>query len=352
MKKSEYTYIKAKLDNAPEIRLFIEEGRLALEKGKANDAEEIYKSLLIPIVKTAKPDEVLIEILNSLAIINALYNGRHDRAVSYFNDGIKVSLQKKQYEKHLVTLHTNLGYLYSTENHWDDALNSYTLALSVAMATSNGDNVAVTRIQQKISDSLAAKSLTIKTLSTIEDDTLPLEDAFSRLREKGHIFASINEWKSAEDAFSLALEKANELENPLYKAILQIDLGSIYMEKGAIDEAITAFTASINVCNNIGEKKTVAIGYNNLGLLYKNQKQYEKAVENYLESVKIKRELKDIKSLSNTLYNIASLYFEMRVYDEALSYIQEAVELDKSNDDAQYRQSLALLTKIRRAKSQ
>ncbi len=112
------------------------------------------------------------------------------------------------------------------------------------------------------------------------------------------------------------------------------ELGNVYFDTGAYEEAVTAYTRAIEL------DVRFAWPYSNLALTYVQKEKYEEAVLLYQRSIELFDTDKDKAVTFNRLGNV---YRRMNDYDNAIASYQRADELDPNNATRSLRSRFSLL---------
>jgi len=116
------------------------------------------------------------------------------------------------------------------------------------------------------------------------------------------------------------------------------ELGTIYLNTGAFDEAINAFQRAIELDRSYGWS------YHNLAALYSRQGRYKDAIPLYQKGLKYLGETKDKALLWNRL---GDAYRRLDEHDRASSAYRKAMELDPDNVSLLTRARFSLLGNCR-----
>jgi tetratricopeptide (TPR) repeat protein len=112
------------------------------------------------------------------------------------------------------------------------------------------------------------------------------------------------------------------------------ELGNIYYNTGAFDEAMHAFEMAIELDPSYGWS------YNNLASIYFHEKRYAEAVPLYIKGLQLLEDAKDRALLWNRL---GDTYRRLDEHDEAAASYRKAMELDRNNVSLLTRARLSLL---------
>jgi tetratricopeptide (TPR) repeat protein len=141
--------------------------------------------------------------------------------------------------------------------------------------------------------------------------------------------------------------KANPVEPPASQAGTEIEeenahlwneLGSIYFNTGAYEEAINAFKKAIQLDHTYGWS------YNNLAALYSRQGRYKDAIPLYQKGLQYLGEARDKALLWNRL---GDTYRRLDEHDQAAAAYRKAMELDPDNVSLLTRARFSLLGNCR-----
>jgi tetratricopeptide (TPR) repeat protein len=116
------------------------------------------------------------------------------------------------------------------------------------------------------------------------------------------------------------------------------ELGSIYFNTGAYDEAINAFKKAIELDRSYGWS------YNNLAALYSRQGRYKDAIPMYQKGLQYVGDAKDKALLWNRLGDV---YRRLNEHDRAAAAYRKAMELDPDNVSLLTRARFSLLGNCR-----
>jgi tetratricopeptide (TPR) repeat protein len=125
-----------------------------------------------------------------------------------------------------------------------------------------------------------------------------------------------------------------QIEPDTQNAHIWNELGNVYFDTGAYEEAIAAYTKSIEL------DVRFAWPYSNLALAYVQKEKYDEAVLLYQRSIELFQADKDKAITFNRLGNV---YRRINDYDNAIASYQRADELDPNNATRSLRSRFSLL---------
>lgn len=142
----------------------------------------------------------------------------------------------------------------------------------------------------------------------------------------GSILLAMKNYEPAEEAFRIAYNGEQELDNSEGMVLNLTNIGSIKEQIGQLDSARIyykwAMEQSIISNNRIG----VAIGYQNFGNLDLKNGENDKAMENYRKSYTIGKTTSDIYHWLESCEALAELFLEENRLDSAAKYIEIGLE--------------------------
>jgi tetratricopeptide (TPR) repeat protein len=130
------------------------------------------------------------------------------------------------------------------------------------------------------------------------------------------------------------------------------NVGSIYMEQGKYDEALTYFQRSLELQQKLKVPSDIARSSNNIGEAYLKMGKFDKAMDNYLQALQVARNAGDKYLVAETSASMAGL-FEMQgrngaalgAQQDALKNMQDLQrqDVDSAEIQADYGTVLALI---------
>jgi CHAT domain-containing protein/predicted negative regulator of RcsB-dependent stress response len=114
------------------------------------------------------------------------------------------------------------------------------------------------------------------------------------------------------------IEKSDE-------SLINLRLGNVYVEVGKTDKAIVHYKKALQLSKELNDSLSVAMLNNNIGDLYLNVKQFSKA-QQYLQS-SIQFSGKDSESLALAYSTSGACYLQLQEFDSAKQYFEQAIQL-------------------------
>ena len=143
----------------------------------------------------------------------------------------------------------------------------------------------------------------------------------------GVTYASVSEWKGAEENF----RKAISLDPKFGPA--RFELGKVLINLDELDRALPELQQALKQDQDMGNREGEADALNAIGVVYKRKNDFEKALTYYQASTKIKEDLGDKRGLAASLGNIGSIYEIMGKREQALSVLKTSLEIRKEIGD-------------------
>jgi tetratricopeptide (TPR) repeat protein len=221
--------------------------------------------------------------------------------------------------------HNNLGYFYSHEERYDEAIAAYKKSLEIQPAFEDAHNnlgFALGKIGRH-NEAIAYYRMALK----IKPD---LVEAHNNL---GNSLAEIGKADEAIEHYEIALAK-----NPKH-ADAHNNYGIALAMKGKYDEAIRHFEKSLE------SKPDNAGAHSNLGNAYAVQGKFDEAMKHYFACLKIKP---DDSQAHNNLANALS---QKKRIEEAKEHYLISLKLNAKNPEANFNLGLLLLQQGERAEA-
>ena len=193
----------------------------------------------------------------------------------------------------------NLGLLYCSQGHYDEAEPLYKQALEMYQLLFNGDQgVALS------------------------------------LNNLGLLYYSQGRYSEAEPRYKQALEMYRLLFTDDHADVAGSlnNLAALYSSQGRYSEAEPLHQQALEMRKRLfeGDHPDVALSLNNLGLLYKSQGRYAEAEPLHQQSLEMRQRLfTDHLDVATSLNNLGLLYHSQGRYSEAEPFNKQALEMTK-----------------------
>lgn len=117
----------------------------------------------------------------------------------------------------------------------------------------------------------------------------------------------------------------DELETGNKAGVLN-NVGSVMINKGQLDSAMTYFQAALEINREKGREDWESINLGNIGLVYSRKNQDNKAVEYYRQSLKIHEKSGNKRGIASVLENLAFSLSKLGNYSEAENQYRRSLE--------------------------
>ncbi|HUH96948.1 MAG TPA: tetratricopeptide repeat protein, partial [Anaerolineales bacterium] len=193
-------------------------------------------------------------------------------------------------------------------------------------------------------DSTAAPDAGVEIEASEESEEAPSADRLAYdeyLKDNDDLVLKVDE--QAEDSMPEALQEPATMVDPSGELQIEMDtknahvwneLGNIYFNTGAFDDAIVAYSKAIQL------DRWFAWPYSNLALTYVQKNRFTEAILLYQRSIELFSSEKDKAVSWNRLGNV---YRRLNNYDGAISAYQRADELDPENTTLSLQSRFSLL---------
>jgi|GEM_PF-1698793 len=193
--------------------------------------------------------------------------------------------------------YSHQGRVYVSQNHWDEALESYLNALERYMEAGDREGVCDTN------------------------------------RAMGVVYGSKGDHASAIRCFESSLALAKALGDRDAEAMAQGNLAIIYDLEGRTDESESASKNCLAYFMEVGDLQRAARASNNLGVLNLSRDKFQDAMEYFDKTIKTSRMIKNTDVLGAALVNAGYCYARTGSLDPAIRHTDEAVAIFKEAND-------------------
>lgn len=241
-------------------------------------------------------DTTRVVVLNKLAY-RILFSDPA-AAETYANEAISLA-EKIDFAKGLADGYKNIGISYDVRAQYDKSITAYKKGLRVLD-------------DYNIDSKLTRLSLT---------------------NALGITYYHQGSYKEALEAFLVALEFSESLNNISRKASILMNIGLVYHDQKQLELAYSYYKKSEQLAGQSGDKVLLGRVTNNLGTILKEGSRFEEALAAFEVSRKIKEETNDLLGLSATFANLASIHKNLKNTGLALEYLDKAEALKVKIDD-------------------
>ena len=175
-----------------------------------------------------------------------------------------------------------------------------------------------------------------------------LHAVYGVLISQGIIYRDRGELEKSKKLYQEAAVIADEMNNPVLKAIVTGNLGNVFLDQSKFLEATRSYYDALNIFKEQEEMSYAAMMLSGLGKINEQIGNYELALSYYQKSYEIIQNIgaNITASTINQMY-IGSIHFKQEEYLEAKSSFNQALELLLQKDDKVLRaRCYALLAKI------
>lgn len=143
-------------------------------------------------------------------------------------------------------------------------------------------------------------------------------------------------YRTSINYFSMALRKAEEVNNNHLIAVNNHRLGNSYQKISENDSAKYHFRMAINYWeqNHEGRELDYYFSANNLGLIYWRTSVYDSAIAYYRKAKKMAELLGGKKRIAAVNNNIGVIYWQWGIHDKAIQYYSESLEMREELHDS------------------
>lgn len=307
-----------------------------------NSSAQNIDSLKLAL-KNAKHDTTRCNILNILS------ETASDEEWPNFNNQLLILSESKLknlspshsdykfYKKCAASAINNVGYIYSLQGDFSNALIYYGKALKLREEISDKKGIAnsfnnigfVYNEKGEISKSLEYSFKSLKVQEEIGDKN---GIAYS-LNNIGAIYKDLGDTYKALECYKKSLKIMEEIGDRNGIAGAFNNIGYIYQFQGDIPMALLFYGKSLKLKEEIGDKRGFAIALNNISYIYHDQGDIKNASEYLSKSLKIYEVIGDKQSLANALANFGNIYREQRNFPQALEYLNKSVKIQEQIGD-------------------
>ena len=230
-----------------------------------------------------------------------------------------VELQKRSPEAYV-----DLGRAYEKADDSTKAIESYT------EATNYGPDYAAAFLRlgslQGRSANLPAAESSFSKAEELYNRQLNVEGRTEVFYQRGQLYNQLNKLTEARQQLQLALEGARATTNQYQQIRALLQLASVTMTEGHVEEARAQVNQAISLAQANGMETLIASGLNDLGNIYFVKGAYEEAAKSFEEALDYARRSKIRRSEARALLSLASLSSSrFSDPDKTITYAQQAL---------------------------
>lgn len=140
-------------------------------------------------------------------------------------------------------------------------------------------------------------------------------------------------WPDWQAVCEAAVQAARRVGNRAAEARPHNMLGTICLEQGRFEEAITWLRQSLEIWREVGDRRQEACTLNNLGIAYWKQGRAQKAIACLEQSLEICREVGDRGVEAAALHSLGEVYHEQGRLEEAIACFTQGLEIHRERGD-------------------
>ncbi len=183
----------------------------------------------------------------------------------------------------------------------------------------------------KFDESLLNFELALKEFQNIRDIKC-ISATYSNI---GLLYKSRSDYKNALD-YSFKALKLDDYLDPLSKAILLENIGTIYLEQKNYDKTKEYYAQAIVVYKKLNNIAGISRNLTNTAIMLDEAKRYDEALKNHFEALEINTKIPNKNGIQISYSNIGYVYSHKKDYANALKYQNLALDLSKELNFKQY----------------
>jgi len=160
----------------------------------------------------------------------------------------------------------------------------------------------------------------------------------------GAALRPLQRYEEATTQYQIAIEILERLDDPIHRAIAQMNLANIHLLQGReqqkphlYEDALELYEAARSVFNRSGEPIQLAQVQANIARIYTYQSEWKRARECYSISIEMYEALGLIDCVINVMLSLAGFYLDQNRFHEAKAVLDNAGErLEKITDHPRY----------------
>jgi len=151
------------------------------------------------------------------------------------------------------------------------------------------------------------------------------------LNNIGAIYNNLEAYDQAIEYYKRALAIKEKLGVKTDMAATLNNIGRIYYHKNNFELAKSTLLNSLQIRIEIDDKGGIASSYTSLGGMYKEQKNYLQALQNFGNALAIYKETGDHKGIAELLCEMGEMHFKLKNYSKAIDFLNHAHKIADEN---------------------
>jgi signal transduction histidine kinase/Tfp pilus assembly protein PilF len=263
----------------------------------------------------------------------ANYNQNHfDEALTSYSSSLQI-LEKIDNKPQKVLVFTNMGLVYREKNNYVEANKAFSQALELCrtmgdtpgMATAHNMLGSLAIRQGKPTLALYYYNEALKIRETLKNN----KDIAASYANVAIAYRDMNNFDKALEFNLQALEIREKINNPAMVANTLNEIGNVYHRKQDFEKALEYYFRSIKIRYEGGDKNEIASSFLNIGNIYSNLNNLDKAREYYQQALNIFSEEDNQRRMSYTLNLLGNIEFSEKNYQQAMVFHSRALEYRK-----------------------
>jgi eukaryotic-like serine/threonine-protein kinase len=123
-----------------------------------------------------------------------------------------------------------------------------------------------------------------------------------------------------------AMQIERDLGNESMQAICLNNIGSVYLDKGQYDDALTYFQQAVQLRENSKVPQDIVEAVHNLGYVWTNMGQYDQAIASFMRALELRRSMDDKRGAAIESYSLGSLFGYQGRFGAAIQSKQDALK--------------------------
>jgi tetratricopeptide (TPR) repeat protein len=314
-------------------------GRLLIQVGQVNKAEELYLSLL-------ENTSIQSDLNHYNHMMGIIKNGQGDypEAVRYYQNALDIA--KKIFSENdpdLASSYTQIGQVHNNMGEYSNALSYYEKALDIFKKSLPENHPKLAASYVTIGQVYTNMGEYTKVLSFDEmaldifKKTLPANhpNLATSYNNIGQVYDDMGEYSNALSFYEKALdirEKTLPANHP-HLAISYSNIGQVYTNMGEYSKALSFHQKALDI-----QEKTLSenhsnlvISYNDIGRIYNAMGEYSKALSFHEKALNIQEKTFSANNpaLANSYVSIGQVYTDTGEHSKALFFYEKAYDILK-----------------------